>query len=172
LSSVNLCGAILEYGNFESATMSEVRLINTRLAHADLSAVSMPFARMMQCDLSHTALTEGELWSAQLWDSAYPSADIRGTNLERTGIYRHQALDRYPDLRYSDSTRWDDPDRRRIFIASPSANPAPRRSRGPRTPIRDVGPLPGLRDSLSKPTPVQAPPEGMLTRLNPFKRRA
>jgi hypothetical protein len=136
----------------------------------------MPYARFIRCDLSHTGLAEGELWSAQLWESPYPSADIRGTNLERTGVYRKQALDRYPDLRYSDSTRWDDPDRRRILIAVPSANPAPRRDKPPRTRIRDVGVLPGLREGLSEPIQVQSGSRGLLDRLrraggrfNPFK---
>jgi hypothetical protein len=76
----------------------------------------MPHARFIDCDLSRAVLSESELWSVRLTGSEYPSADIRGTNLERSGIFRHQALSRYPDLRYSDSTRWDDPDRRRIVI--------------------------------------------------------
>jgi hypothetical protein len=163
LSNANFTGAVLDHASFESATLTEVSFLNTRLTHADFSAATMPYARIVHCDLSFTAFPESELWSAQLLDSAYPSADIRGTNLERTGVYRHQALNRYPDLRYSDSTRWDHPERRRILIASPKVNP--RRNKGPSTPIKQVAVLTGLRETLASPVHVETVKDGLFKRI-------
>ncbi len=57
--------------------------------------------------------------------SQYPHADLSGANLERSGVYREQALAQYPDLRYTSSTRWDRPrssHRERLVLTSSLLN--------------------------------------------------
>lgn len=80
-----------------------------QLSRVDLSGARLSHARIQGSNLSGANLTEADLWSVSMNASVFPGSDLRGTNLERSGVYRTQALARFPDIKHSHSTRWDRP---------------------------------------------------------------
>ena len=78
------------------------------MQNVDLSGAWMPLARFVGADLSGACCIEADLWSSQVADTSYPGSDLSGANLAKTGIYRQEALRKFPDIVYSDATRWDE----------------------------------------------------------------
>ena len=107
--------------NLEQVDLSQAKLTNISLQHADLSGAQLSHASLLHADLSGATLEQAEMWAVNMSGSQYPQANLSGTNLERSGVYREQALAQFPDLRYTNSTRWDRPAmrRERLVLSAP-----------------------------------------------------
>lgn len=74
----------------------------------NLSGALMTASRLIQSDLSRASVIEADMSAAIVTHTPYPGIDLSGANLEKTGIFKEQALLKFPDITYSGSTRWDD----------------------------------------------------------------
>lgn len=105
----------------EQADLSQAQLVRVEMKAVDLNGARMTSSKLVRSNLSLASAVEADMSASVVTHTPYPGIDISGTNLVNTGIFKEQALNEFPDIIYSGSTRWDQP-KRKLGITSLANN--------------------------------------------------
>ena len=95
LYGANLYGAYLHGANLHGANLNRVHLPEAYLNGANLSGANLSGASLYWDDLSWARLSEANLW---------------GAILKGTRLYKKATLERFPNIKHDENTKWDEPE--------------------------------------------------------------
>ena len=105
----------------EGAGMRAAILSGAQGQKAVFDGANLSNSRMSRGNFSNASLEECDLWASHVSGTVFTQANIKAANLMATGLSKKFTLEEFPDIEFSNKTKWDNASFKRVVITKEHA---------------------------------------------------